>query len=146
MAAGVKWKLSVKNIKVEPKKLADALVMEPKVATKIAAVGNSIVKRAKQRMGTSKIAPGKAEYPLIYGTYWSAAPSAVTKEIKFKDFQVWTIDYKSLRKVVGLVISNHPYSLAYERGGLGIIPNKFLTGAARDVIGKTPGVKRMYGL
>lgn len=144
----VKAKITVESWKDKPDALATHLANDPRVASILKGVGNEIVAEAKSNMGTSTVSPKGFKYERIHGTYWSAAPAAIANEIKVKDV---TKRYPRTRatqyeQMVALVVADHPYSQAYERGKSTIRANKFMRRAANAVVGRHTWLRRKNGL
>ena len=132
----------------KPRAFAKHLANDPIVKRIVGGVADDIVWAAKIRVGTSPKSPKGAKYPKINGAYWSASPQAVGREIRVKDVTTKFPRTRSFQYdiMVGLVVADHPYSQAYERGGLGIRANKFMRRAANGVIARNPALSRKSGL
>jgi hypothetical protein len=155
----LKFKFEVKQFKPKPDALAAHLVADPSAKRVVLGVAEDIAASARTHLGLSNAAPKGVVYaPLIgtgsgwkalkkgarNGTYFSAAPAAVGRDIKVKD--ATKVFHKRREIRVALVVADHPYSMAYEYGSMGIKSKRFLSRSAVGVAARHTWLFPKHGL
>lgn len=145
------------NVRWAPdeREFGEQLADLPQTKAMLLGLANEVAAEAKKnisRQGTGGAAPKlNRPYPKVGGVHFSARPERVADEISVKDqsieakFKGSGGKHKIGVTRVALVISNHPYSIMWERGTFGLAKTKFMTAARRAISGKHSGVKNRAG-
>jgi hypothetical protein len=142
----IRGRIKVVTVRTNAQRLGYHMAQLPKFRAYLWSVANVVAYQARANVMAAGRPGGQVQYPVWRNRRWSAQPSAVARQITVKDAtKVFRLGAPSVAKAgytrVALVVSDHPYSMPYEVGGLGISSTAFMRAAVRKVAAANTALK-----
>lgn len=143
-ALQIRGRIEVRRMTKRPDVLGRAMAANPRVRAGILSLAEEVAREARSGFANAPNPRGRVISRRYRGIYWSSAPSAVAAQVSVKDTgRTFPLRARSVSRArvtqVALVIADHPYSYAYEFGGLGIQSSAPLRRATRLVASRHAG-------